>query len=104
MPHETLPKTPEPPSHTTLPTWARAVDLATVGLLVAALMVGHSGGFYSEAFGVRISARSPDRILALAILVGILRHWRIRHPNLWERFEQFLRTPEWVGVRAPLPT
>jgi hypothetical protein len=57
-------------------TFAGALDLAVVVLLLGAYGVAVSGGFRREVFGLRVSVASPARAVLLAGLVVLLRRWR----------------------------
>jgi hypothetical protein len=76
---------PLPRSRTTLPTSARILDLATLGFVIVAAIVALTGGVRAEIFGLPISVRSVDRLILLVTTLVAFRHWKIRHPSLWER-------------------
>jgi hypothetical protein len=72
-----------------LPPWARAVDAATLVLLLLAAYVAIEGGFVVRPAGLRLSIRSEWRILLWAGGLAALRHlivpWRPLHRRVLER-------------------
>jgi hypothetical protein len=50
-------------------------DAVILAFLFAALLIELTGGFYTEPFGIRVSARRPDRPLIVALVLGFVR-WR----------------------------
>jgi hypothetical protein len=62
----------------TLPLWARAVDIATVGLLLLGLYLLIRGGFVLWPDSLRISMRSEWRVFAWAAGLIAVRHFFIR--------------------------
>ena len=52
-----------------------AIDVVIVALLAGAVAIELTGGFYSEPFGVRVSARRPDRPFLAALVIAFVR-WR----------------------------
>ncbi|MGH9329686.1 MAG: ArnT family glycosyltransferase [Vicinamibacterales bacterium] len=86
-----------------LPRWARAADALTLTLLLVSPIVAATGGFRTDVFGLRLSVRSVDRLILLALIVAALRHWRVRSPTLLQRLRSFpARVPEDADDRAPL--
>ncbi|MGH9311961.1 MAG: hypothetical protein ACRD1S_02060 [Vicinamibacterales bacterium] len=57
-----------------LPLWARAVDAATIALLLLAACVAIEGGFVVAPAGIRLSIRSEWRVLLWAGALAALRH------------------------------
>jgi hypothetical protein len=55
---------------------AIALDVAIVLLVAATAYLWITGGFYAEPFGVRVSARQPDRAFLALVVVGLIR-WRV---------------------------
>ncbi len=62
------------------------IDAVILALLAAGLFVELTGGFYSEPFGMRVSARRPERPLLTALVIGFIR-WR------WLRSGEFFGRP-----------
>jgi len=60
------------------------IDAVILVFLAGALLIELTGGFYSEPFGIRVSARRPDRPLIVALVLGFVR-WR------------WLSSPEFLG-------
>jgi hypothetical protein len=52
------------------------LDVVIAGLVLAGCGLWLGGGFYVQPFGIRFSARGPDRAILLALLLGFLR-WRL---------------------------
>lgn len=52
-----------------------AIDVLIVLFLAAAILIQLTGGFYSEPFGLRVSARRPDRPLFVALAFVLIR-WK----------------------------
>jgi hypothetical protein len=50
-------------------------DAVLLAFLAGALLIELTGGFYSEPFGIRVSARRPDRPFLVALVLGFIR-WR----------------------------
>ena len=59
-------------------------DAVILAFLAGALLIELTGGFYSEPFGMRVSARRPDRPFLVALVLGFVR-WR------------WLSSPEFFG-------
>ena len=66
-----------------LPRWARRLDAVCFGLLLLALVVAQWGGFREQVGSMRVALTSPWRVLAVAILLGAVRHWRYPSPAIW---------------------
>lgn len=87
------------PAAPALPLWVRIAD----GLTIAALCVLLSNVLFDGVklrFGdTRLTATDPLRSVAVLLLVGGVRHWRVRRPALWERLAVWAR-----GVRDSATT
>ena len=77
-----------PRSSAKLPRSARVLDVATLGVMSVAALVAFTGGVRAEVFGLPISVRSADRLILLATSLVAFRHWKIRHPSLWQRLDR----------------
>ncbi len=66
----------------TVPRWARAVDLAAIGLLILALFIAVDGGFAMLIGGVRLTVRSEWRLLVWAAVLLLVRHVFVPHPRI----------------------
>lgn len=62
------------------------IDAIIVAFLAGFLFIFITGGFYSEPFGMRVSARRPERPLLAALVIGFIR-WR------WLRSGEFFGRP-----------
>ena len=67
--------------HASLPRWAEVIDYTTVITIVLALCVFAFGGFREYIGGVRLSIRSWDRLVVLALLLTTIRH--VLAPRPW---------------------
>jgi hypothetical protein len=86
-----------------LPRWARAADVLTLTLLLISPIVAATGGFRTDLFGLRVSVRSVDRLILLALIITSVRHWFVRAPSLIQRVRSFPeRVPADSADRAPL--
>jgi len=66
-------------------------DTAILAFLLAALLIELTGGFYTEPFGMRVSARRPDRPFLVALVLGVIR-WRwLSSPEFFGRPLDFYR-------------
>jgi hypothetical protein len=63
----------------------RTADILTVIVVLLAGSVAMSGGFRYWVGSWRLSVTSPERLLAGALLLAGIRHWRLRRPSLPER-------------------
>jgi hypothetical protein len=54
---------------------AYLIDILIVVLATVAIVLWATGGFYKEPFGIRISARRPDRPMLAALALAALRWW-----------------------------
>jgi hypothetical protein len=70
-----------------------ALDVAILVFFAGAVVLELTGGFYSEPFGIRLSARRPDRPLLVAVVLAVIR-WR------WLPSGEFLARPLDVYRRA----
>jgi len=97
----------------TLPAWARLADAVCLVLALLALLVFMSGGFRDRVLGIRVAITSPLRMLAWAIILGIVRHYFAPQRPLWADLPARLRAAskarEWrtafiacVGTRAAI--
>jgi hypothetical protein len=69
------------------PVWPRRLDWLILLGLAGVCLVELTGGFFSRPFGIRVSIRSPTRVLFwVAVLAGI-RHYVWRRPTTLERLE-----------------
>jgi hypothetical protein len=75
---------------------ALVVDILIVALVVTAMVLGATGGFRTEIAGIRLSARSPDRALLLAVALLFSRRF------FGPRRESVARLLAWG--HAPLPS
>ena len=66
---------PAPSSPPFPPRWARIVDLICILLVLLAITIAVSGGLRLRGAGLRLALTSPYRVLAWAIVVGVLRHF-----------------------------
>jgi hypothetical protein len=88
--------TPESPSDLTrLPRTAVIADLVVVLLLLAGRAIAVTGGTVIWLGSLRVSLRSPWRIVALAIVVAAVRFWVVRRPPQLPHM--------WPGTRDALP-
>lgn len=92
---------------------ALAADILIAALVLATLVVAATGGFRTEVAGIRVSARSPDRILILALALGLARRFFGPRRNLWSHLLAWGRGPLPSGearlfsgdvTQTPLPT
>ncbi len=60
-----------------------ALDVAALVVGLAAVLMGWTGGFYTEIGGLRISARANERPLILFVLIVLVRWWK------WPRVPAF---------------
>ena len=66
-------------------------DAVILAFLFAALLIELTGGFYTEPFGMRVSARRPDRPFLVALVLGFIR-WRwLSSPEFFGRPLDFYR-------------
>jgi len=66
-------------------------DAVILAFLAGALLIELTGGFYSEPFGFRVSARRPDRPFLVALVLGFVR-WRwLSSPEFFGRPLDFYR-------------
>lgn len=97
----------------TVPAWARLADTICLVLVVLALFVFVYGGFRERVLGLRIAITSPWRMLAWAVVLGIVRHYVAPQGPLWADLPARLRaaanTREWrtafaacFGTRAAI--
>jgi hypothetical protein len=70
-----------------------ALDVAILIFFAGGVILELTGGFYAEPFGIRVSARRPDRPLLVAAILGFIR-WR------WFPSGEFLARPLDVYRRA----
>ena len=58
---------PGPPEHprSTLPPWARVLDLACLAIVLLAAVVAAWGGFRMRVGGIRVALTSPYRVFAV---------------------------------------
>jgi hypothetical protein len=73
---------------------AMALDVAIVLVLLATLVILLTGGFFTRAAGFRISGRSPDRALLVAVGLAALRLAVDRRSGFLGRRSQY-----WTGLR-----
>ncbi len=64
-----------------LPRWARVVDLLCFTILIVAAIVAVSGGFRLRIGTVRLALTSPLRLLLWAAVLGAVRHALVREPS-----------------------
>jgi hypothetical protein len=85
-----------------LPRWARAADVLTLLLSLAALVIAFTGGERVTLFGVPLSVTSWVRPAAWALLLTALRHKFIPQPSLYHLLLAG-RTPRHETLAAVLP-
>src|SRR5919109_1438419 len=73
------------------PLWVRAVDVASVVLLLLALVVWVTGGFVLHPGGIRVSFREEWRIFAWTTGLLLVRHAFFRHPAIHHRIASGVR-------------
>ena len=85
---------PSPPS--SLPRWARSIDLLCLALVLLAVVVATFGGFRMRLAGLRVALTSPYRTLAWAAALSIVRHFLAPRPPIYQdaptRLAALLRT------------
>lgn len=79
--------------------WARRLDMLTVILLALVALVLLAGGMRVRLAGLRLSISSPERLVAAAVLIQLLRHWLVRSPSAWQAARdaarQLVRSEAW---------
>lgn len=71
------------PSSTSVPRWARLLDVITLALLCVAVVVAVSGGFRFRVGGIRVAVASPLGLVAWAVGVASLRHLAYRRVPIY---------------------
>jgi len=66
-----------------LPTWARAVDVLCLAIVLLAAVVAIWGGFRMRMYGVRIALTSPYRVLLVAVVLAVVRHLLTPKPSIY---------------------
>ncbi|MBP1636342.1 MAG: putative integral rane protein [Acidobacteria bacterium] len=84
-----------------MPRWARAADVLTVLLALAALAVAVTGGIRLEAFGATLSVTSWIRLFIWGALVAAVRHWFVPRPPLPARLHWPRPRHETIGAILP---
>ncbi|MBS1817397.1 MAG: hypothetical protein JSU08_05690 [Acidobacteria bacterium] len=76
---------PGPPEHprSTLPPWARVLDLACLAIVLLAAVVAAWGGFRMRVGGIRVALTSPYRVFAVAALIAVVRHLLVPRPPIY---------------------
>lgn len=80
-----------PAISTTLPRWARWIDITCLGLVVIASIVFQWGGFRERFGDVRIALTSADRPLLLAAVLLLVRHAIVRRPTVVGHLWSYVR-------------
>jgi hypothetical protein len=69
------------------PVWARRLDWLILLGLAGVCLVELTGGFFSRPFGIRVSIRSPTRVLFWVVVLAGIRHYFWRRPTAFDRLE-----------------
>ena len=64
-----------------MPSWSTLLDASVVLVLLLAVSVAIFGGFREYFGSIRISVRSADRLVILAVLLTVVRHALRPHPS-----------------------
>jgi len=72
------------------PRWARVADAVTIAVVALAADVAVSGGMAFSLGSVRLSIRSPGRLVIAALAIAILRHAAVRADPLHARLARGL--------------
>jgi len=74
------------------PRWARFVDLLCLILLLVAVLVAAFGGFRMRMGSIRISLTTPERVVLLAFILGVIRHAIARQAPIYRDIPSRLMT------------
>jgi Mannosyltransferase (PIG-V) len=89
-----------PAPSSTLPRWARIVDVLCFLLIVVAAIVAFSGGFRLRAGGLRLALTSPFRLIVWAAVLSVVRHALVRQPSAFRFLGSLFAALDTVPLRT----